>query len=136
MKKAPAQHVYVWEEEWAVVSRDDVDGDSPILIHELPSAESSDNDKTFELRTSSQCGCMRSEIVNERKVVSDRLSSHRMSRLRLLDCVVVVNGCVISSEPISDFESKRIVSSRLVSSSIFFRIEATVQLVNLPIMGL
>ena len=48
-QKAPAQHVYVWEEEWAVVSRDDVDGDSPILIHELPSAESSDNDKTFEL---------------------------------------------------------------------------------------
>ena len=24
------QHVYVWVEEWAVVSRDDVDGDSPI----------------------------------------------------------------------------------------------------------
>ena len=30
MQKAPAQYFYVWEEEWAVVSRDDVDGDSPI----------------------------------------------------------------------------------------------------------
>ena len=65
------QHVYVWEEERTViyrdvvdgrkglystftsgkkvVSRDDVDGDSPILIHELPSAGSSDNVQTYEL---------------------------------------------------------------------------------------
>ena len=28
--KRLVQHVYVWKEEWAVVSRDDVDGDSPI----------------------------------------------------------------------------------------------------------
>ena len=42
------KHVYVWEDEWAVVSRGDVDGDSPILIHVLPSVEGSDNDKTYE----------------------------------------------------------------------------------------
>ena len=49
MKKGRTQHVYVWEEKWAVVSRDDVDGDSPTLIHVLPSAESSDNVQTYEL---------------------------------------------------------------------------------------
>ena len=43
------KHVYVWEEKWAVVSRDDVDGEFPILTHELLSAESGDNDKTYEL---------------------------------------------------------------------------------------
>ena len=42
------KHVYVWEDVWAVVSRDDVDSDSPILIHDLPSAENSDNDKTYD----------------------------------------------------------------------------------------
>ena len=46
--KRLVHHVYVWEEEWAVVSRDDVDGESH--GHELPSAESSDNAKTHELR--------------------------------------------------------------------------------------
>ena len=47
MEKACTQHVYVWEEEWAVVSRDDDDGESH--GYELPSAESSDNDQTYEL---------------------------------------------------------------------------------------
>ena len=42
-------NVYVWEEEWTVIYRDDVDGDSPILIHEIPSAESSHNVQTYEL---------------------------------------------------------------------------------------
>ena len=45
--KACTQHVYVWEEEWAVVSRDDADGESH--CYELTSVESSDNDKTYEL---------------------------------------------------------------------------------------
>ena len=42
-----AQHVHVWEQEWTVVSRDDVDDDFHCC--ELPLAESSDNDETFEL---------------------------------------------------------------------------------------
>ena len=48
-EKGRTQHVYVWEEEWAVVSRDDVDGVSPILIHVLPSAEISNNVQIYEL---------------------------------------------------------------------------------------
>ena len=87
------------------MSRDDVDGDSPILIHELPPAESSDNDKTYELPDD--------YIVTVRL---HELSCYRMSRLRLTDCVAVVHGCVVIYR-ILDFESNAIVSSRLVVSS-------------------
>ena len=46
-KRACAQHVCVWEEEWAVVSRDDVGGKSH--GYELTSTESSDNFEIYEL---------------------------------------------------------------------------------------
>ena len=53
--------------------------------------------------------------MNQWKVVSDRLSCYRMSRLRLIGCVVVEYGCVVIFR-FSDPERQRIVSSRLVVS--------------------